>query len=76
LAGSYSKYFRGEHTSGRCRDSAIVTGGNFLINAAVQFVAKAMGLRKFSVHKTVEEGLAALQSREIAGAEPADPSGQ
>jgi hypothetical protein len=66
----YSKAFRGDIKSGRCYDSAIVTGSNILINAAVQFVAKAMGLRRFSVHKTVEDALAALASRSLRASSP------
>jgi hypothetical protein len=44
----------------KLRDLAVFTGKNFLVNIACKFVFTAAGLRGFTIHKTLEQALAAL----------------
>jgi hypothetical protein len=57
----HGTFFRGEMQKGRFKAAAMVTGKNILINAAARFVAAAIGMRAFSVHKTVDEALELLR---------------
>jgi hypothetical protein len=62
LRERYKQFFRGEYDKGRFKALAYVTGGNFLINAAARFVAAAIGVKPFSVHKLETDAIAALHA--------------
>jgi hypothetical protein len=42
------------------RTAAVYTGKNFMLNVAAKFVLSGIGLRSFTVHKTLEEALEAV----------------
>jgi hypothetical protein len=46
----------------KMRRAAAFTGRNFMLNVAAKFVLGGSGLRSFSVHKTMEQALAALRA--------------
>lgn len=41
--------------------ASVFTGKNFMLNVAVKFVFNGFGFRSFSVHKTREEAMAAIE---------------
>jgi hypothetical protein len=42
------------------RTAAVFTGKNFMLNVAAKFVLSGIGLKSFSVHKTLDEALEAV----------------
>jgi hypothetical protein len=42
------------------RTAAVFTGKNFMLNVAAKFVLSGIGLKSFTVHKTLEEALQAV----------------
>ena len=44
------------------RTAAVFTGKNFMLNVAAKFVLSGIGLKSFSVHKTLEQALQALSN--------------
>jgi hypothetical protein len=45
---------------GNLRAAAVFTEKNFVVNLAAKFVLSGLGLKKYSIHRTREEALAAL----------------
>jgi hypothetical protein len=43
------------------RTAAVFTGKNFMLNVAAKFVLSGIGLKSFTIHKTLEEALKAVE---------------